>query len=177
MAGPPPRRRTGHAGPSSPALVVDNRLIGSRLRRILTAAGRLLAGHRGIKPGNNRFFRAAVVNTAPTLGLDALACTRTAVPQALQKAACSSSGISHCAQYWTSRRGPVPPSRTRPLQSGLHQADMQHIANPQDQDRQDDEAPEDAQDHAERRVSDEGEQVGAGLVGGIGQDGLADPRK
>src|SRR6188472_798561 len=51
---------------------------------------------------------------------------------------------------------------------------MQHIAHSQDQDRQNDQAPQNAQDDTERRVTDKGEQVRASLVSGIGQYGLAD---
>ena len=45
---------------------------------------------------------------AATAGLWALVWTRTAVPQALQNAACSSSGISHWAQNSSSPSSPTP---------------------------------------------------------------------
>ena len=50
---------------------------------------------------------------------------------------------------------------------------MQDIADPQDQNRQDDQTPENAQDHAECCVADEGEEVGTGLVCGVRQNGFA----
>ena len=62
-------------------------------------------------PGTIDSSGPAILSTAPTLGRDALGCTRTAVPHALQKAACSSSGISHCAQYWNSVVETMPRSR------------------------------------------------------------------
>ena len=57
---------------------------------------RLLTGVSN--PGTIDSGAAGAPAIAATTGLWALAWTRTAVPQALQKAACSSSGISHCAQ-------------------------------------------------------------------------------
>ena len=79
-----------------------------------------------------------MVSTAPTFGRAGFGCTLTAVPQAVQKAAWSSSGISHCAQNWSSPGRPDPPARADRSNAASIEAGMQHIADPQDQDRQDD---------------------------------------
>ena len=63
-----------------------------------------------------------------------------------------------------------------PFQGGLHQADMEHVANLRIKIARMS-RPQNAQDHAERRVAHKGEQVGTGLIGAVGQNGLADPRK
>ena len=71
----------------------------------------------------------------------------------------SSNGISHRAQNWSSPEAPIPPPG-RPLQGGLQQAGVQHVAYPQDQDAQDQQAPA-LLSTTEGRVADEGEQVDA----------------
>ena len=126
-------------------------------------------------PGTIDSSGPAVVSTAPTLGRDALGCTRTAVPQALQKAACSSSGISHCAQYWSSAARRHARSRADRSKAASIRPTCSTLRTRKIKIAQDDQAPEDAQHHAQRRVADEGEQVGAGLVRGVGQNGLRRP--
>ena len=110
-----------------------------------------------------------------TAVLCGLACARTAVPHAVQKDALSSNGISHREAELELAGGPDRAVPGRPLQGGLHQPGVQHVAYPQDEDAQDQQTPARAEHDRRRRVADEGEQVDATPEADVGEHRLHHP--
>ena len=150
MPGPPRRRRTGSCASGSrvgrsarPAL--RRRIgIGGAAAHVAGAPSSPATGES--KPGHDRLDAAAGAATrAPWLGRLGLDPDGGAAGVA-ERGVLEQRHLALGAELQLAL-GADPALAGRALQRGLHQPDVQHVADPQDQDAQDDQAPDDAQHH------------------------------